>query len=692
MYVPVDITRINHKPGTFQQLLVTNVYPIQTSDPNAIYNLDNTEFGFHSLDSEYKAEIGIRIGRTPLGSADPSTYAALSKFTEYYLRRVHASSGIMGTNQLDKPPLTVPTDLISSALEGKSEVMRIGSMLNPLVSDKFQPVQLIPGCISDIVNFSRIKTNETSNLFGNMFGKSKNSKTEAEVNRQPRNNLNRNTSTFVEKVTTCDNYIKKMNHANSLLIASHGRIVNVIALGDHAKEIDIDPPCLKLVVSTSIVTCMATFQYVSDERNLDILLGFASGDILWLNPFTMKYTRWNKNGKVKNEIVTSIEWSKCGDFALVGFADGEVLVWDRKLEDPEEDYIPTIKSNRNYLVTYKSARNATSVQNPIAHYKFNKKPITCIRSHPTFQNIVIVTSDDEFLRCFDLMTEEILEIFPSYYGGTLTAEFTKDGKYLLTGGEDDLVSVYELSHTSMFSNNAEQKMLKLVARLTGAKSWIKSVEIVQSNPKILSYTIGVTGDDGYIRFYEFQPRSLRKVKKHVNHDGVGSYLGSPRYQMHRALSSLSIDPSIDSRRKKFNFSSNTLSSLNTGANKLSLSEVISQQGNSLGSPQLKSTFRLGEGVSFSVPPRDDIDTRKKNLMNKSLYFQDLELQTNNILLSESTTPYVHQCPGMEAVVKLLPVSEKNINLGRMSGIYLGQKYIWAFSSGGDLLRWKVIGI
>lgn len=689
MYVPIDITRANHKPINFQHQLVSNIYPIQTTDPNVIYNLDNKEFGFSSLDSEYIAQIGIRISRTPLSPTDPTTYAALSKFTEYYLRRVHSSSGILNSNQLDRSPLSVPKDYISSALEGKSDVVRIGSMLNPLISDNFQPVHLIPGCISDIVNFSRISPTESSNIFGNMFGKSKNTKNSSEVPSQPKHNLNKSTLNFVERVSTCDSYQKKMNHANSLLIASHGRVFNIIALNDNPKEIDIDPPCVRIILSNSVVTSMATFQFVSEGRSLDILLGFASGDILWLNPFKMKCSVWNRNGKVKNEIVTSLEWSKCGNFAFVGFADGDVLVWDRRIEDEENGYHSDSKESKNHMINFKTAKGSGSnQQNPVAHYKFSKRPITCIRKHPTFANILIISADDEFLRSFDILNEQLIDIVPSYYGGTLTAEFSADGRYLFTGGEDDMVSIYEFNSTSSGLLHSNNKLLKLVARLQGAKSWIKSIEIVQSNPKILSYTIGTAGDDGYIRFYEFQPRSLRKVKKHVNHDGVVSYLGSPKNQTHGALSNLSIDPSFDSRKKRLNFSTNTLSSLNVGTHRLSLNDVKNQQ-HVLNSPSLKGGFRLGDGISFAAS-RTDIETKKHDLMSTSAYFFESTMGPNNIMFLEACEgPLLHDCPGINAVVKLLPVSEKNINLGRLSGIYLGAKYIWAFSSGGDLLRWRV---
>ncbi|TID30033.1 hypothetical protein CANINC_001402 [Pichia inconspicua] len=690
MYVPIDITRANTKPTNFQHQLVSNIYPIQTTDPNAIFNIDDKEFGFSSLDFDYIAQIGIRISRTPLSPSDPSTYAALSKFTEYFLRRVHASSGILGSNQLDRPPLSVPKDYISSQLEGKTEVVRIGSMLNPLASDNFQPVHLIPGCISDIVNFSRISPTESSNIFNSMFGKARAAKSSLELHSQPTHNLNKSNLSFVEKVSTCDGYQKKMNTANSLLIACHGRILNVIALNDNPKEIDIDPPCLRVILSSSVVTCMSTFQLVSEERSLDILLGFASGDILWLNPFKMKCSFWNRNGRIKNEIVTALEWSNCGNFAFVGFADGDMIVWDRRQEEQEgeNEFIKDPQMIKNHMSVFKSAKNNNLKEfNPVAYYKFTKRPITCIRRHPTFANIIILAADDEFLRSFDLLNEQLIDIVPTYYGGTLTAEFSSDGRYLLAGGEDDMVSIYEFNTINSSLLHSSNKLLKLVARLQGAKSWIKSIEIIQSNPKILNYTVGTAGDDGFIRFYEFQPRSLRKVKKHVNHDGVISYLGSPKYVSNGALSASSIEPSVDSRKKRLNFSSNTLSSLNVRTNRLSLNDMKNQQNN-FNSPSLKSSFRLGDGISFSAS-KSNIENKQRDLLSANTFFCKNSTKHNILFLETFEVPFIHDCPGINSVTKLLPVSEKNINLGRLSGIYLGAKYIWAFSSGGDLLRWKV---
>lgn len=708
MYIPPDLSRYNQKPVVYSQFLASSIYPVQVTDPNTIFTVNKDEFRFTYLDSTYEPDVALRISRTPLSPQDPSTYAALSKFTEFYLRKFHSSTGAQSSNQIDKPPLSVPKELIAAQSEGKTEIFLVGSLLNPLVSDNFKPVHLIPGCISKIVDLSKDmysphESTRNSTLSNRLFGRSRNAKNNTSIDldiKQPKNNLNRNNSAFVERITTCDNYVKKMNNSDCFLISIHGRVVNFIALEKNLREIEIDSPCLRLILSNSIITCFSTFQYVttSGEKNLDIVFGFASGDILWLNPLRMKYSRWNKNGKIKDSLITSIEWSKCGKFVLAGFADGEVVIFNRNLEDPEFNYRPLIKSKEKYFRTYKSLKNVSpNLTNPIGHYKLTKKPITSIKIHPIFHNIVSITSDDGFLRIFDLLTESFTDIVPSYYAGVLVSEFTPDGKYLLVGGENDIVSVFEFQFSNLFSPLNESGLLKLVTRLKGAKSWIKDI-VIGSNDvsSSLNYRIGTASDDGYIRFYEFQPRSLRKIKKH-NHIASASYMTTPKFQIQRAFSNTSmIEPNVNGQKKKQIVKSNNLlspSSTNTNIN-MSLFEIIQRGSSSTSLQQLQSQnpvqIKLGTGNILSSSPQSE--ALKSDFMNKNVMFKNKSKPLSNILLCDMKPiiTYLHPCYGIDAVNSLFPVSEKNVNLGRLSGLHIGDSCMWAFVATGDLIRWMKV--
>lgn len=706
---PIDLIRQNQKPMPFAQLLASNVYPVQLTDPNAIYNVNNAEFGFSYLESTYKADVGIRISRTPISPSDPSTYAAISKYTEYYLRKYHSSSGAQGSNQLDKPALSIPKDFIGSQSDGKSEILLMGSMLNPLVSDPFQPVHLIPGCISSIVNFSKPYDNNNT-LSNKLFGISKFSKGPIDVNalRLPKNNANRNSSAFIERLVTCDNYLKKLNNAASILISTHGRIINIIALEPNPKDIEVDPPCVRMSISNSVITCFSTFQYFSNaESNLDIVFAFASGDILWFNPLRMKYSRWNKNSKLKKGIITSIEWSKCGSMVFAGFSDGEVLILDRNLEDPESDYMKKIQKKEKFIKIFKSLKTMSPTEfNPVGHYKLTTKAITSIKVNPVYANLVAITSDDGFLRFFDTLTEALTDIVPSYYGGFLTSEFTRDGKFLIVGGQDDMVSIFEVNTSNIFTSSTDHGLLKLVTRLKGAKSWIRNIVVKQpvSNSQ-LDYIIGTASDDGYIRFYEFQQRNLRKVKKYHKQTGNLNHMGSPKFQIQKAFLSPSLSgdesPTQNSdfkRKRHHNKSSNTLASLNSNVNKLSLMEIINQ-GSSSTSLQHLQNLQQKAGITIKMADNTingtiskEKNLQKLDLINLNALYRGQKTSPNQIFFSNtlSDKPFIHSVPGMNDISKLLPVCEKNVNLGRLSGMHLGNDYIWAFVSAGDLIRWKKI--
>lgn len=54
-------------------------------------------------------------------------------------------------------------------------------------------------------------------------------------------------------------------------------------------------------------------------------------------------------------------------------------------------------------------------------------------------------------------------MFTSYYGGLTCAAWSPDGKYIITGGQDDLVSIWSVEER------------RIVARCAGHHSWVTGV-------------------------------------------------------------------------------------------------------------------------------------------------------------------------------------------------------------------------
>lgn len=92
-----------------------------------------------------------------------------------------------------------------------------------------------------------------------------------------------------------------------------------------------------------------------------------------------------------------------------------------------------------------------------------------------------VVSQDGFLRVFHYDTMELLGSARSYFGGFLCVCWSPDGRYVVVGGEDDLVTVWSFHER------------RVVARGQGHRSW---VSVVAFDP----YTTSYSEQDGTVDF------------------------------------------------------------------------------------------------------------------------------------------------------------------------------------------------
>lgn len=78
---------------------------------------------------------------------------------------------------------------------------------------------------------------------------------------------------------------------------------------------------------------------------------------------------------------------------------------------------------------------------------------------------IAIASQDGFLRVYDFNKLELYGRMRSYFGGFLCVCWTPDGRYAVTGGEDDLVSVWSFEHR------------RVVSRGEGHKSYVNVVAV-----------------------------------------------------------------------------------------------------------------------------------------------------------------------------------------------------------------------
>lgn len=97
----------------------------------------------------------------------------------------------------------------------------------------------------------------------------------------------------------------------------------------------------------------------------------------------------------------------------------------------------------------------------------------------------------------------MLDIFRSYYGGLICVCWSPDGKYIVTGGQDDLVTIWSFPER------------KIVARCQGHNSFVSAVAFDPWRCDQRTYRFGSVGDDCRLLLWDFsvgmlhRPRAVR---------------------------------------------------------------------------------------------------------------------------------------------------------------------------------------
>jgi WD40 repeat protein len=94
----------------------------------------------------------------------------------------------------------------------------------------------------------------------------------------------------------------------------------------------------------------------------------------------------------------------------------------------------------------------------------------------------------------------LIDIYSSYYGGFICVCWSPDGKYILSGGQDDLVSIWSLAER------------QIVARCHGHDSWVTAVAFDPWRCDERNYRFGSVGDDCKLLLWDFSVGMLHRPK------------------------------------------------------------------------------------------------------------------------------------------------------------------------------------
>uniref|UniRef100_A0A6P4EGY4 WD repeat-containing protein 20 isoform X2 n=1 Tax=Drosophila rhopaloa TaxID=1041015 RepID=A0A6P4EGY4_DRORH len=211
-----------------------------------------------------------------------------------------------------------------------------------------------------------------------------------------------------------------------------------------------------------------------------LLVGFTTGQIQLVSPQVgPREVRKLFNEEIDKTKVTCLKWlPNSPHLFLAAHASGHLYLYNAELPcaATAPSYQPFKLGDGYTILTCK----AKTTRNPLYKWVFSTDNC-CVNEFcfsPCGSHLAVV-SQDGFLRVFHYDTMELLGIARSYFGGFLCVCWSPDGKYIVVGGEDDLVTVWSLHER------------RVVARGQGHRSW---VSVVAFDPYTTSYSNWDGGD------------------------------------------------------------------------------------------------------------------------------------------------------------------------------------------------------
>ncbi|KAF8537348.1 putative catabolite repressor protein [Trichophaea hybrida] len=328
--------------------------------------------------------------------------------------------------------------------------------------------------------------------------------------KKPKSNIVKSNSSFVSRIITHEALTKRLVERQSedlMVFANINRAFCWLDMDSTIKQ----EPLSKILFTKAHPICHDVNMLTRSTSQIDVIIGFSTGDIIWFDPISNKYARINKNGIINSHAVIDIKWLPGSEtLFLAAHNDGSLIVYDREKEDvsffPEDapdSSVYTNTANGASLMSFfgvrKSVRSSNQKTNPLSYWSVAKGAITAFAFSPDCEHIAVV-SEDECLRVLNFVKEKLLDVYPSYYGGLMCVCWSPDGRYIVTGGQDDLVSIWSFPER------------RIVARCEGHHSWVSSVAFDPWRCDDRTYRFGSVGNDCRLLLWDFSEGMLHKPK------------------------------------------------------------------------------------------------------------------------------------------------------------------------------------
>lgn len=172
----------------------------------------------------------------------------------------------------------------------------------------------------------------------------------------------------------------------------------------------------KILFTKAHCLCHDVNMVTKSSSHIDVVMGFSTGEVIWWEPISQRYTRLNKNGVINSTPVAEITWIPGSEnLFMAAHMDGSLVVYDKEKEDapfnPEEDSTkpdgseagdPAVKIQ---MLIHKSVHSKNQKTNPVAFWKLSNQRINAFAFSPDRTHLATV-SEDGVLRIINYLDEK----------------------------------------------------------------------------------------------------------------------------------------------------------------------------------------------------------------------------------------------------------------------------------------------